>query len=297
MDNKKLNILPVPTFGWLKVNYEEREVENDNERKTTRLKCSDGEKTRLEINESAAQRFELEVKGGQSAEVIEFITAKRADTQMAIKLESGARARLIQVITGTERTINNVSAILSDGAELEYISLNIGGEDTLSDINARLDGRGAKFEADIGYKVSNEGKLDINLLAELLGKRTETRINASGVLSEKADKTFKGTIDFKNGAVGAKGKEKEDVLLLDETVRNRTVPLILCAEEDVEGSHGASIGRIDERQLFYMRSRGLDEQTIYKLAARARLDMVIRRIDDEQTNARIRQILGGDDDE
>ena len=297
MDNKKLNILPVPTFGWLKVNYEEREVENDNERKTTRLKCSDGEKTRLEINESAAQRFELEVKGGQSAEVIEFITAKRADTQMAIKLESGARARLIQVITGTQRTINNVSAILSDGAELEYISLNIGGDDTLSDINARLDGRGAKFEADIGYKVSNEGKLDINLLAELLGKRTETRINASGVLSEKADKTFKGTIDFKNGAVGAKGKEKEDVLLLDETVRNRTVPLILCAEEDVEGSHGASIGRIDERQLFYMRSRGLDEQTIYKLAARARLDMVIRRIDDEQTNARIRQILGGNDDE
>ena len=46
-----------------------------------------------------------------------------------------------------------------------------------------------------------------------------------------------------------------------------------------------------------MRSRGLDEQTIYKLAARARLDMVIRRIDDEQTNARIRQILGGNDDE
>ena len=297
MDNKKLNILPVPTFGWLKVNFEERDTENDNERKTTRLSCSDGERIRLEINESAAQRYELEVKGGQSAEVIEFITAKRADTQTAIKLESGARARLIQVITGTERTINNVSAILSDGAELEYISLNIGGEDTLSDINARLDGRGAKFEADIGYKVSNEGKLDINLLAEHFGKRTETRINASGVLSEKADKTFKGTIDFKNGAVGAKGKEKEDVLLLDETVRNRTVPLILCAEEDVEGSHGASIGRIDERQLFYMRSRGLDEQTIYKLAARARLDMVIRRIDDEQTNARIRQILGGNDDE
>ncbi|MBO6140567.1 MAG: SufD family Fe-S cluster assembly protein [Ruminococcus sp.] len=297
MDNKKLNILPVPTFGWLKVNYEERENENDNERRVTKLNCSDGEKTRLEINESAAQRYELEVKGGQSVEVIEFITAKRADTQTAIKLESGARARLIQVITGTERTINNVRAFLSDGAELEYISLNIGGEDTLSDINARLDGRGARFEADIGYKVSNEGKLDINLLAEHFGKRTETRINASGVLSEKADKTFKGTIDFKNGAVGAKGKEKEDVLLLDETVRNRTVPLILCAEEDVEGSHGASIGRIDERQLFYMRSRGLDEQTIYKLAARARLDMVIRRIDDEQTNARIRQILGGNDDE
>ena len=40
-------------------------------------------------------------------------------------------------------------------------------------------------------------------------------------------------------AKGAKGDELEDVLLLDDGVQNQTIPLILCAEEDVEGNHGA----------------------------------------------------------
>ena len=48
---------------------------------------------------------------------------------------------------------------------------------------------------------------------------------------------FRGTIDFKFGAAGAEGEEKEDVLLLGDDVINQTIPLILCAEEDVQGNH------------------------------------------------------------
>lgn len=45
---------------------------------------------------------------------------------------------------------------------------------------------------------------------------------------------FRGTIDFKNGSAGSTGSEQETVLLLGDDVVNRTVPLILCAEENVE---------------------------------------------------------------
>lgn len=46
------------------------------------------------------------------------------------------------------------------------------------------------------------------------------------------------------------GNEKEDVLLLDDTIVNQTIPLILCNEEDVEGNHGATIGKLDEERCF-----------------------------------------------
>lgn len=62
---------------------------------------------------------------------------------------------------------------------------------------------------------------------------------------------MRGTIDFVHGCVGAKGDEKEDVLLVGDNMVNQTIPLILCAEEDVEGNHGASIGKLDENMLFY----------------------------------------------
>ena len=44
---------------------------------------------------------------------------------------------------------------------------------------------------------------------------------------------------------------------------NQTIPLILCEEEDVEGNHGATIGKLDEELLFYLESRGIPEAEVY----------------------------------
>ena len=78
------------------------------------------------------------------------------------------------------------------------------------------------------------------------GKKTQSNMQAGGVLRDHAFKLYRGTIDFKWGAKGAVGNEKEDVLLLSNDVVNQTIPLILCAEEDVEGNHGATIGKLDD---------------------------------------------------
>ena len=84
---------------------------------------------------------------------------------------------------------------------------------------------------------------------------------------------------------------------MTDSVRNKTVPLILCAEEDVEGAHGASVGRIDEEQLFYMQSRGIPADEVYSLMARARLAQIISRIGDEEARRRVYHAVGSDTDE
>ena len=102
-------------------------------------------------------------------------------------------------------------------------------------------------------------------------------ITENGVLCDEAEKRFHGTIDFRHGAVGAVGNEIENVLLMDPDVVNKTIPIILCEEEDVEGNHGATIGRMDEDTLYYMKSRGLDEEAIRTMMKPAYIDAVIRR--------------------
>ena len=127
-----------------------------------------------------------------------------------------------------------------------------------------LKGKGSSLKTDIGYMVNNDGRLDMNYEAVHEGKVTESEINAAGVLKNGAFKLFRGTIDFKKGAAGAVGNEKEDVLLLDDNVVNQTIPIILCAEEDVEGNHGATIGEIDEQIMLYMQARGLSREQVYE---------------------------------
>ena len=114
----------------------------------------------------------------------------------------------------------------------------------------------------------------------------------SGVLRDSSQKTFRGTIDFKTGSSGAVGAETEDVLLLGETVVNKTVPLILCAEEDVKGSHGATIGQLDEEMLFYLGSRGISEEKAVDLMAGARIGRIIREVGDEIAEQNAKAFLG-----
>lgn len=84
---------------------------------------------------------------------------------------------------------------------------------------------------------------------------------------------------------------------MDDTVINKSLPIILCSEEDVEGNHGATIGKLDEDILFYMQSRGIKESEIYEIIAKARIEELCTKINDEITSDKIHQFLGGSKDE
>ncbi|MBR1423287.1 MAG: SufD family Fe-S cluster assembly protein [Ruminococcus sp.] len=288
----KLNKLPAPTYGWLGVNYAEREL-SDN--KAELVSVSEGSLVKADITSDA--RYELSAQENKELTVIMYISDEDKRVDVSAKAESGSKLTVVQVFDKGARTAAQLTADIADSAELRLIQLYIGGADTVSEINPVLSGYSSSFKADIGYLLEGEDKLDINLIADHKGRKSISEINVSGVLADTSDKTFKGTIDFKNGASGAKGAEKEDVLLLSEKVRNKTVPLILCAEEDVEGSHGASIGRINEEHIFYMQSRGIPEDKIYELTARSKTDRIIKLIGDEETVSRINKTLGRSDDD
>ncbi|MCD7760294.1 MAG: SufD family Fe-S cluster assembly protein, partial [Clostridiales bacterium] len=70
-----------------------------------------------------------------------------------------------------------------------------------------------------------------------------------------------------------------------------TVPLILCAEEDVEGNHGATIGQLDEDLLFYLMSRGMSAGAVEDMVARARIEAVCQQIGDEAAEGRLHDYL------
>ena len=69
--------------------------------------------------------------------------------------------------------------------------------------------------------------------------------------------------------------------MLGDGVVNKTVPLILCAEENVVGNHGATIGELDEDTLFYFESRGISAEVAENIMARAAIERRARTMEDE----------------
>ena len=214
-----------------------------------------------------------------------------------IKIEDGAKVHLVQVADGGDavQTGFDVAASLGKESELTILHISMGEKKALFGVAADLAGDKSSLNIDTAYIAGEEQLVDINYVARHRGKNTDSKIRVNGVLKEGAEKTFRGTIDFIRGAVDATGDEREDVLLLGENVVNKTVPLILCQEEDVEGSHGATIGDLSEETLYYFRSRGIPDEEAYQLMAAGRLTAAVRQIPEESIRKELLVRLGEDD--
>ena len=108
-----------------------------------------------------------------------------------------------------------------------------------------------------------------------------------GALLGGAAKTFRGTLDFLEGSKGSVGREDEEVMVLSDHVQNRSVPIMLSHEDDVDGHHAVSICKMDEEKLFYLMSRGLDLAEAQKLVVEANFQPVLDRIDNDELKAEI----------
>ena len=115
------------------------------------------------------------------------------------------------------------------------------------------------------YIGKNNDLIDMNYHLINKGIKSITNINVEGVLNNKAIKNFRGTIDFISGASESIGKEKENCVLLSDQAISKSVPLLLCGEENVEGAHAVATGKPDLEKIFYLMTKGFSEKEAMKL--------------------------------
>ncbi len=216
-----------------------------------------------------------------------------AALQVLFQAEPGSELRLyvLQQLPATCQSFINMGGVCGDDASVKLNYLSLGANSAYVGLAVGLQGKGSAFSGDLGYRLGRQQNLDINYVARHYGCATKSEFNAAGVLEETAKKSFRGTIDFKRGCCGAVGAEQEEVLLLGSSQENKTIPIILCNEEDVEGSHGATISRPDEDMLFYLASRGIEREAAENMLAAARPMALANRIPDENVRLLALQLI------
>lgn len=187
----------------------------------------------------------------------------------------------------------SVGSVEEDGACIDIVQLELGGNDVYNGAVHALSGYKACSKSKICYAVNKNHSLDINYVVRQTGRETDSFMRTDGVLMDSASKVWRGTIDFIKGCKDAKGDEQEDVLLLNPDVVNKTLPVILCGEEDVDGRHGSSVGRLGSEILFYMNSRGIDAKSALKLLIRAKIISACKDIPDEVLVTQILNFVEG----
>ena len=170
---------------------------------------------------------------------------------------------------------------LEKNSKVNYTIIDIGGKTSVSNYYSNVIGENADNDLKSIYLGIGEQRKDINYIAELRGTKTNIDIDVQGALKDSAKKNFKGTIDFKKGSKKAKGNENEYCMLLSDKAKSIALPMLLCTEEDVEGNHSTASGKVDEKQLFYIMTRGISYKEAVKLIVKSKFNKIIERISDE----------------
>ena len=188
-----------------------------------------------------------------------------------IVVEAGAKLHLIEMLGVNEgqQHLESVGLEIHQDAAVDVKQYALGGSTIGLGLTANLVGARARLDLNNRYHATHEETLDINHLVRMRGTSTRAQLTESGVLNEAAKKTLRATIDLVRGAKDAQGNEIETVMVLGDDVVNKTMPVILCDEDDVAGNHGATIGSVSPEQLDYLAARGLSRQAAEQLFIRA----------------------------
>jgi Fe-S cluster assembly scaffold protein SufB len=186
-----------------------------------------------------------------------------------LRIEAGRDAHafvsLVVALEGQARMLESVGARLGDGATVDVTHHVLSCPDCSLGLACELAGDGSTATIDSRYLVGDGQRLDMGYLIRQEGHDTTGLMDVSGVLADHAEKALRATIDLRHGCKGSHGREKESVILAGDDVINRTLPVILCDEDDVAADHGATIGSIAPEQMVYLADRGLTPDDVAAL--------------------------------
>lgn len=207
--------------------------------------------------------------GDSDANASDALPTSAALTRIVV--ETGAKLHLIEMLGVNEgqQHLESVGLEIHQDAAVDVKQYALGGSTIGLGLTANLVGARARLDLNNRYHATHEETLDINHLVRMRGTSTRAQLTESGVLNEAAKKTLRATIDLIRGAKDAQGNEIETVMILGDDVVNKTMPVILCDEDDVAGNHGATIGSVSPEQLDYLAARGLSRQAAEQLFIRA----------------------------
>lgn len=238
---------------------------------TIRVTTHEGEASGASIDIVAAPNstFSIALSLDSAADAPAFM-----GSTMRVFAGAGARVDITVYLTASDAVtcVEDSGFVLDEGARVNVRHVVLGGSFTATGLAADLRGDRSRIDVDTSYLASGTQQRDFNYIIRHRGRKTVSNMDANGVLTGTSKKCLRGTIDLIHGAKGAEGNERETVLLASKGVDNKTVPNILCDEDDVAGNHGATIGHVRPDQLFYAACRGLSQEQTEALFLSAKLE-------------------------
>ena len=223
---------------------------------------------------------------GASAEVWEDYRSSDDGTDAllntVVEVSVGQAARLHYVTSQdlSERAwlFSTQRATVDRDGLLDWAALGFGSGNGKVRMTTRLVGTGSEARVTGGYAGGNGQHLDYDTLQEHAAENTISDLAFRGILSDQATAVWRGMIKVEEGAQKTDAFQECRNMLLSSDAHADAIPGLEILADDVACTHAAAIAQVDPTQMFYLESRGLDEETSRSLIVEGFLQSLLERL-------------------
>ncbi|HZP26915.1 MAG TPA: Fe-S cluster assembly protein SufD [Dehalococcoidia bacterium] len=197
-----------------------------------------------------------------------------------IVLAEGAQVQHQQLVLPGEHGYQVASTRIQQGRDSSFSSVSFarGAAIARNDVESCLEGEGSATSLSGLYLTNGEEHVDNYINIDHAAPHTTSRLFYKGILDGRSKAAFGGIVLVRPGAVKADAEQTDKNLLLSPDAEVNSKPSLEIYADDVRCSHGATAGAVTEDAIFYMQSRGLDEETAMGFLVKGFADEVIERV-------------------
>ncbi|MGR6034794.1 MAG: Fe-S cluster assembly protein SufD [Candidatus Nitrosoglobus sp.] len=193
----------------------------------------------------------------------------------------GAKVEHIKLQEESAKSFHIATVQVQQGQDAQFLSRNLalGGRLVRNNINSVLAGEGAGCILEGLYALDGNRHVDNHTRIDHKQPYTTSREYYKGILDGKSRAVFNGKVIVHPDAQKVDAQQANRNLLLSEGAEVDTKPELEIYADDVKCAHGATVGQLDKDQVFYLRSRGMDEEAACQLLIYAFAEEMVRCID------------------
>ncbi|MDC1383657.1 Fe-S cluster assembly protein SufD [Candidatus Puniceispirillum sp.] len=243
---------------------------------------------------SAHPVVSIKINDGASVVISEWHRSNVGLSAPLMAIEVGKKARLdyakVQQDSAASTHLSATGLKLGDDSIFDGFQISVGGKLARLETHITLAGENADCTLSAIYLGRSSQHHDITTNMNHLKGHCLSNQVIRGVLDDKARGVFQGKVHVAPDAQKTDGQQMSRVLLLSRKAEADAKPELEIYADDVLCAHGATIGELDETQLFYLASRGIDGQTARGMLISAFLDDAIDSIKHDGLSAMLRPI-------
>lgn len=187
--------------------------------------------------------------------------------------------------------MKNISLTLKENQEKILPLVWTGGSGEIN-IDAKLVGRGAKLNLVGAFFLTNKDEVKLNVNIDHIAPDTASDTLIKSVLTDRAIGSFYGLVTIAKGAKNTDTFFREDALLLSDTAKAEAIPSLEIDENEVKAGHASTVGPVDEEQLFYLMSRGINQKEAEILVVKGFLYPVLEKLPQSEKSKLERTVDG-----